>query len=200
MGVMEFFEVIRRRRSIRHFTPEPVREEDLLAMLEAARLAPSAHNEQPWHFIVIRDQELKSKLRDIVNAIIEAQIEMAEDEARKKELEERRFYATNFASAPVVVVVLTRPFPRPSPEEQPPFNQGLQSVAAAITQLHLAATALGYGSCWTTLPLEFAGSEIEAILGVEKPWFAVAILPIGVPARMPKEVKRKSLEEVVTFT
>jgi len=96
-------------------------------------------------------------------------------------------------------VALTHPWPNPTPEDQPPFNQGLQSVAAAITHLHLAATALGYGGCWATLPLELAQTEIEAILGVEKPWFAVAVLSIGVPDKMPREIPRKSIEEIVTF-
>ncbi|PIU54842.1 MAG: nitroreductase family protein, partial [Chloroflexi bacterium CG07_land_8_20_14_0_80_51_10] len=60
---MEFFETVIKRRSIRRFTADPVREDDLLTMLEAARLAPSSHNQQPWHFIVIRDRELIAKLK-----------------------------------------------------------------------------------------------------------------------------------------
>ena len=196
---MDFFEAIRKRRSIRRFTAEPVREDDLLTMLEAARLAPSSHNQQPWHFIVIRDRELMTKLKDIVNAMLDAQIEVAETEERKKELNKIRFNTTNVFDAPIVLVALTQPFPAPTPEDQPPFNQGLQSVAAAIAQIHLAATALGYGGCWATLPLELAQAEIEAILGIEKPWFAVALLSIGVPARMPREVPRRSIEEIVTF-
>ena len=196
---MEFFETIRRRRSIRRFTADPVREDDLLAMLEAARLAPSSHNQQPWHFIVIRDRELTAKLKDIVNATIDAQVDAADSEERARVLSGRRFYATSVFDAPVVVVALTQPWPNPIPEGQPIFNQGLQSVAAAIAQLHLAATALGYGGCWVTLPLELAQREIEAVLGVEKPWFAIAVLSIGIPAKMPREAPRKSIEEIVTF-
>ena len=77
---MDFFEVVRRRRSIRRFTQQSVKEEDILAMLEAARLAPSATNEQPWRFIVVRDQEIKSQMQDMVNAIIDVRIESEEDE------------------------------------------------------------------------------------------------------------------------
>ena len=196
---MEFFETVIKRRSIRHFTADPVREDDLLTMLEAARLAPSSHNQQPWHFIVIRDRELIAKLKDTVSAALDAQIEAADSEERKKALSGRRFNAIHVFDAPVVMVALTHPWPNPTPEDQPPFNQGLQSVAAAITHLHLAATALGYGGCWATLPLELAQTEIEAILGVEKPWFAVAVLSIGVPDKMPREIPRKSIEEIVTF-
>ncbi|MBM3132073.1 MAG: nitroreductase family protein [Chloroflexi bacterium] len=196
---MEFFEVIRNRRSIRHFTGDPVRDEDLTAMLEAARLAPSSTNQQPWHFIVIRDRELITDLRDIVNVSLDALIDEAETEDRKKVLRSRRFYGTHIFDAPVVVTVLTRAL-YPSPlNEEPTFGQGLQSVGASIENLLLAATALGYGGCWVALPLELAYREIESILGVEKPWYAVAMLSIGVPARLPAEVSRKPLKEIVTF-
>jgi nitroreductase len=56
---MDFFEVIERRRSIRKFKPDPISTTDLKKILEAARLAPSGSNRQPWYFIVIRDLETK---------------------------------------------------------------------------------------------------------------------------------------------
>ncbi|RLF04792.1 MAG: nitroreductase, partial [Thermoprotei archaeon] len=61
---MEVLEVIRKRRSIRAYKPEPIKEEDLRKILEAARLAPSARNLQPWYFIVVRDPELKRRLAE----------------------------------------------------------------------------------------------------------------------------------------
>ncbi|RLE70536.1 MAG: nitroreductase [Thermoprotei archaeon] len=61
MGVLE---VVRKRRSIRRYRTEPVASEDLKKMLEAARLAPSAGNRQPWYFIVVRDAEIKRKLAE----------------------------------------------------------------------------------------------------------------------------------------
>ncbi len=196
---MDFFEVIRKRNSVRHFTNDPVKDDDLRAMLEAARWAPSPENEQPWHFLVIRERQTIDNLRDMVNALLDAQIQAAEDKARKKVLKNRRFGAVNVFDAPVVIVALSRPYPNRDPENQPVFNQGLQGVSAAIENLHLAAAALGYGGCWVVLPLELGRIEIEAMLGVKKPWFAVALLSIGVPAKPPSNVKRKPLEEIVTF-
>ena len=61
---MEVLEVVRKRRSIRRYRTEPVASEDLKKMLEAARLAPSAGNRQPWYFIVVRDAEIKRKLAE----------------------------------------------------------------------------------------------------------------------------------------
>lgn len=196
---MDFFETVHRRRSIRHFTDDPVREEDIFSMIEAARLAPSPHNEQPWHFIVIRDSQLISNLRDMVNALLDTQIQAVENKSFKKALKNRRFGATNVFDAPVVVVVLTRPFPKSDPLDQPVYNQGLQGASAAIAHFHLAATALGYGGCWAVLPLELAQMEIESVLGVKKPWFAVAVLSVGVAAKEPGKLKRKTIEEITTF-
>jgi len=198
---MDFFEVIRRRRSIRQFTAHPVKEEDLRAMLEAARLAPSATNEQPWRFIVIRDRDFIKGLQEMVSALLQGHLEAATDEGRREHIKAMRYYASSFGGAPVVIAVLTSPWPAASPELQrkQTFDSGLQSVAAAIAHLHLAATALGYGSCWATAPIDFAGPELEAMLGVEKPWSLVALVAVGVAARIPREPPRKSLEEIATF-
>jgi len=198
---MDFFEVIRKRRSVRRFTEEPVNEQDIWAMLEAARLAPSATNEQPWRFIVIRDKELKKQMQDMVDAMIDMRIEGEEDEATRERIKRMGFYSNYFAGAPVVIAVLSRPWPADFPElqGQQPFDSGLQSVAAAIAHLHLAATALGYGSCWATAPVDFAGEELEVILGVEEPWSMVALVSVGIAARVPPPPPRKSLEEIVTF-
>jgi nitroreductase len=196
---MDFFDVIKKRRSIRRFTDDPVRDEDLKLMLEAARFAPSPYNQLPWRFIVIRDRELKEKLKDVVLAIVDSKTEVADTGGRKLASYDRRFNATNVFDAPVVVVALTHPWPTIDTKEQPNFNAGLQSTAAAIAHLHLAAAALGYGGCWSTLPLILAQPEIEAVLEVEKPWFVVALLSIGVPVKMPSEISRKPIEELVTF-
>lgn len=59
---MEFMEVVRKRRSIRKYKPDPLPEDVLSQILEAARLAPSAGHRQPWHFIVVKDDETKEKL------------------------------------------------------------------------------------------------------------------------------------------
>lgn len=197
---MDFFEAVRRRHSVRRFTPEPVSEADLCTMLDAARRAPSATNEQPWHFIVIRSREAKMVMKDVVNAMINARLEAAPGVKSKARIEGMRRYSTSFAEAPVVIAVLTRPWPASRPDLPPsPFNPGLQSVAAAIAHLNLAATALGYGSCWATAPVDFAGCELEAILGVEKPWSLVALVPIGHPAAPGRSPRRRPLEESVTF-
>ena len=71
---MEFFETVKNRRSIRRYSDQEIPHEDILAIIEAATLAPSATDEQPWHFIVIRDKDIKNDLRDMINALVENEI------------------------------------------------------------------------------------------------------------------------------
>jgi len=189
---MDFFEVVRKRRSVRRFTADPVKDEDLMTMLAAANLAPSSHNAQPWHFIVIRTQEVRARLKEAVNAAIDANKGVDEDTNQK-------FLATSVFDAPVVIAALTHPLPSPVPGVPPKLESGLLSAAAALEQLYLAAVALGYGGCWSTLPLSWARAQVEALLEVKAPWRIAAFLSVGVPAKTPRDVPRKKLEEIASF-
>ena len=200
---MDYFETIRKRRSVCQFSDKPVANKDIMAMLEAAILAPSATNEQPWRFVVIRDKNLKEGMRDVVNAMVEAVTASTDDKQRKKRLAWMRSYSTHFAAAPVAIAVLARPWVGGGySEATDPARRdlALESVAMAVAHLQLAATALGYGSCFASSPAEFARVELEAMLGVEQPWFLVGIISLGVPAKKAGiRPKRKSIEEVCAF-
>lgn len=200
---MDFFEAVKKRRSICEFSNKPVAHQDILTMLEAAILAPSATNEQPWRFIVIRDKELKECMRDAVNAMVDATIAATDDKSHKQRLKWMRSYSTHFADAPVAVAVLARPWVggKYSPPTDPAHRDlALMSVAMAVAHLQLAATALGYSSCFASAPAEFAREELEALLHVEQPWFLVGIISLGVAAKRPgKRPPRKPVEEVCTF-
>src|SRR5512137_1618850 len=64
---MDVMQAIKDRRSVRHYSPDPVRPEDLQAVLAAARLAPSWANTQCWKFVVVRDPEIKARLAGALN-------------------------------------------------------------------------------------------------------------------------------------
>lgn len=200
---MDFFEAVKKRRSLTRFTSQPVPQEDILTMLRAAVLAPSATNEQPWRFIAIRDRELRLGMRDFVNTVIDATIAATDNESRRQHLSRMRHYSTHFAEAPVAIAVLARPwvgggYSRPTDPAH--RDLALQSVAMAVAHLQLAATALGYASCFASSPAEFAREELEALLEVDRPWFLVGIVSLGVPAKpFPARPPRKPLEEVCNF-
>jgi nitroreductase len=168
---LELFEAIRLRRSTRAFTEEEVSEEEVKKLLEAARLAPSAGNIQPWSFVVVRDANIKRRL--------------AEAALNQFFIEE----------APVVIVVCADS----NRSGQSYGSRGtdlycIQDTAAAIQNLLLGAVALGLGTCWVGA---FQEDMVRVVLGVPKGLRPVAIIPIGRPAEKPNPPYKRPLEEVV---
>lgn len=205
---MDFFEAVAERKSIRRFTGERVAEADLKKMLQAAQLAPSAHNFQPWRFIVVKDRVIVKKMVSAVHAKIDEVKNHPELQDKKDRIERYRYYFAFFEEAPVVLAVLGKQEENLVQEAMRVYDRMLarsiqsdsneQSIAAAIENLLLAATALGYGGCWMTGPL-IAVKELEEILKVEAPWYLTAVVPVGRPAKIPRARPRKPLEEIVTF-
>lgn len=168
---MELFEAIRRRRSIRAFTEKEVSEREIKELLEAAILAPSAGNIQPWSFVVIRDHDTKRKLAEA--ALNQFFIE----------------------KVPVVIVVLADW----NRSRRHYGSRGanlycLQDTAAAVQNMLLAAVALGLGACWVGA---FQEEMVSAVLKVPEGFRPVAIVPIGRPAEKPKTPYKRPLEEIV---
>lgn len=166
---MDFFETVRNRYSARRYSGGPVPEQDLRRMLEAAVRAPNATNDQPWHFVVIRENAVKQSMRDVVAAVLDAAVHAASDPARKERLSRMRAYSIHFAEAPAAIALLARPWAGGSGAEPDSTARelGLESASMAAAHLLLAATALGYGGCFASAPAEFARAELEAVLGVE---------------------------------
>lgn len=206
---MDLFDAIKGRTSIRRFKPTTVPDEDIRRILDAGRLAPSANNTQPWSFLVIRDQAVLADMAEAVRRQIDRMIPHAEDEKQAQRLAAYKgTYYTFFEKAPVVIAVFmegcdagtnkllgrmgytAEDIMRLRP------NPGLQSVAAAIEHLLLAAHALGYGSCWMTGPL-VAQEAFEKLLGYGRDKFIAALLPVGVPDEHPQARPRRPLEELM---
>ncbi len=117
---MNVVEAIKTRRSIRKYKKEPIPEDDLRQIFEAARLAPSAGNKQPWRFIVVRD------------------------EATKRELAEKAREQHWIGDAEVVVIALAM-----DPNDPSVYERWVErDVMTAVEHMVLAAWELGYGTCW----------------------------------------------------
>jgi len=161
-------EAIRLRKSVRAFENRPVEEEKLRAVLEAARLAPSASNRQEWRFVVVRDPETRKKL-----------VPAARDQAFVGE-------------APVVIVCCAE-----TDNHRMTCGQLCYpiDVAIAIDHMTLAATELGLGTCWIGA---FYEDQVKKLLGIPDAVRVVELLPLGYPADpSPKEKSRKPLEQLV---
>ncbi len=156
---MEALEAIRKRRSVRKFTGEPIPRQDLETIVDAGRLAASGHNKQPWDFIVITNRNTINELKVCTQWM-------------------------DKAGAIIAVVV------------DPSSRWWCEDGSAAVENMLIACTAMGYGSCWVEgnmLPYE---EEFKALLGIPKEKRLFTLIPVGVPVEWPTKDK-KSLQEVI---
>jgi nitroreductase len=189
-----FLDLLASRRSVRAFSPVCPPRALVNRAIEAATHAPSGMNKQPWRFVVVRNDSVRAAMVSCVSEEVETILGLlAHDEYADKVGAYMRDYATLFKDAPVIVNVLYREYGQviaslmdrarlSYPENQEEAaNPAMQSVAAAIQNLQLAAHALGLATCWMTAPL-FARRQLHALLGVEDPWQLAAVVPIGYAA------------------
>lgn len=174
-----FLQLVNQRFSVRKFLNKPVEREKLLLCLEAARLAPSACNSQPWKFVVVDEPELKNKLAEKIFS---------------------GPYSTNhFArQAPVLVVVIS---------EKGKFiarvggylrdtRYYLIDIGIAVEHFVLQATELGLGTCWLGW---FNEKEVKNVLNLPSNTKIDIVLAVGYPAIPPTIKRRKALSEIVSF-
>ncbi len=166
---MEFSEVIRKRYSVRAYKLDPVEDDKLQQILEAARLAPTAANRQPFQFIVIH--------------------------TAGREAELSRIYSRPwFVQAPVVICACSTTVQGWVRRDGRPYRD--VDVAIAMDHLILAAAGLGLGTCWIGA---FDPIATREILGLPDEVQPIAFTPLGYPDDQPKEKKRKSIGELVRY-
>ncbi len=160
--------------------------------------APSAHNAQPWRFIVISGLALKRKLAETMASAW--YVDMSHNRVSEEEISTRlNSSVERFTSAPIIIIVcLTRENLDAYPDKRRQdieHTMGLQSVAAAIENMLLAAHAEGLGACWFCAPL-FCQNTVRKILRI--PDFAEpqALITLGYPTEWPEPPIRKAIEEI----
>lgn len=176
---MQIMDAIYRRRAVRAFTPEPVREEIITALIEAAIQAPSARNDQPWRFTVVRDQKLLDRVSRGARAHL-LESNPPADEVRHEMLTDPDFQI--FYHAPVLIVI--------SAVADKPW--AIEDCAVAAENLMLAAVAHGLGSCWIGLAQAWLQiPEGKAALGLDSDCLPVAPIIVGHPDGPVPAVERK---------
>jgi nitroreductase len=169
----DILSVILKRRSVRAFLPDEIPREHIDQFIEALRWAPSAGNRQPWHFILVQRKSLRDEL---VKAA----------------------YGQSFIAQPPLLFVVCA-IPEKSGSRYGKRGRELyvyQDTAAAIQNLMLLATGLGYGSCWIGA---FDEREVSRILDLPPKKRPVAMIPVGKPAKFPSPTSRLSRDEVLTI-
>lgn len=197
--INETLRSIYRRHSVRMFTDQPVRDEDLQTILDAANRAPSAHNQQSWRFILLRHPEKKRELAELVS-------NRSNDFPRPASIL-LRMAARSIVGAPVVVAVANTgklishgsELFQVDKEASNDFfrTMEIQSSAAAVENLLLAATSLGIGSVWLGI-LFLMKREVLEFLGEPAGEF-MAVVPLGYPAKKTEGPKKQPLEALIRY-
>jgi coenzyme F420-0:L-glutamate ligase/coenzyme F420-1:gamma-L-glutamate ligase len=188
------------RRTIRRYRPDPVPEDTIRRILEAAHAAPSAHNSQPWRFVVLRNPEGR---RLLAERMAEAYARDAKADGRPDEAVRARNKRSimRICEAPLAVLALADEGCLPPDAGRRETGERLllvQSVAAAAQNLLLAVHAEELGACWICAPA-FCPQTVRQALGLPEGWTAQALVLIGYPAETPEDHEKRALDEVVQW-
>jgi nitroreductase len=164
---MDFADIVKRRFSVRKYLNKPVEEDKLMAVLDAGRLAPSACNFQPWHFIVITDPERRQSMAEV-------------------------YHQAWFIDAPIIIgVLLDR---EKAWKRSDGMNYGGIDAAIAMDHMILQAAELGLGTCWIGA---FNPEKATEILDLPDSVEPLLFTPLGYPAVDMPDKRRKDLDEIV---
>jgi nitroreductase len=170
---MKFLDLAKRRYSCRKYDKRPVEQEKLNLILEAARIAPSAANCQPWHFIVIQEKDILKKIHST-------------------------YHREWFADAPCIIVICgdhSQSWKRKDGKDHSDID-----IAIAVDHMTLQAAELELGTCWIC---NFDNELCSKLLNLPSNLEPAVLLPIGYPLDSADPArhgtKRKSLEEIVSF-
>lgn len=195
-----FWGLVEGRRSVRRYADRPVAAPVVDSLLRAAHWAPSAHNRQPWRFVVLETPELRRELAQQMAARWRA--ELVEDGASPSEATRRaQISVLRITGAPVVILpcldlALLDTYPDPA-RQQAEWQMGVQSVALACQNLLLAAQQHGLVGCWMCAPI-FCPALVVETLALPDSWQPQALLTLGYPPDdAPTTKPRNPLEQHV---
>ena len=202
MEYSELLSLVQTRRSIRAFTQEPVADDAVEKIIEAARWAPSGANSQPWEFLVIREQETKDAIASIARDLMELgyKAELTRPEELRWPSAARPVAGDPpFKNAPVLILVCADPrvsksFPLLTYLERGQSHL-VSAMANAFLYMTLAATSLGLGCHWVSLVSQgYVSARLKELLGIPEDYLIYDMLSLGHPAMEPKPRLVRDLE------
>jgi len=186
------WDVIQKRRSVRKFKPDSIPESAVQKIINAARMAPTSGNQQPWKFLIIRD---RNKINEMKEKCIERSL-LRYNPANQKQITKEEYEKLirtsldNYFSAPVYIVVLTD-----NESMYPDYNHWDGPLAAGY--LMLAARALGYGTVFITDVIPENVSK--EVFQIPDRYTRVCITPVGIPVEWPAPPPKKKLEDFIVY-
>ena len=218
MAEIGLFEAMYSARALRKLKPDPVPEDLLTKILDAAIRAPSAGNAQNWAFVVVRDPEQRRRLgaiyrkaAEIVGAIYAARgrpAHMSEEQYRRL-MSAGSYLWDHIAEVPVLLVACLKQEQLPPPSALPPavrerledereyvMRRAGASIYPAVQNIILACRAFGLGTLITTNHMLYE-DEVKAVLGLPDDVQTYALMPIDYPRGNFGPLTRRALSEVV---
>jgi len=195
---MDTLEAIRRRRSIRKFKPDPVAPELITEVLEAARLAPSGTNAQPWKFVVVRSPAKRQALceaaygQPMFRQAPVIVVALGDRKIFKKRLRRGMELVDIGAVDRQVMETVAKVYQNRATDPAALDISIRINCAIAVEHLILAAASLGLGSCWAML---IKAEEVTEVLDLPDWLFPFAMIPIGHADEDPPPRPRYPLEE-----
>jgi nitroreductase len=179
---LDFVQLIDQRRSVRDFLDKPVPQSLILQLIQDSCSAPSAANNQPWHFIVVLDQKMMKTLSDEAKKNIIAGIAKQPDSPVAAYLAQLKQESFNiFYNAPCLVFIVGNP----------KISSLAFDVSLAAAYFMFSATSKGLGTCWVGLGREIQDPGLLAALGVPDGFKIVAPIIVGYPRKIPPAPPRR---------
>jgi len=186
------WDVFMKRRSVRKFRSDAIPESDIVRIVDAARMAPTSGNQQPWKFLVIHDRKVIDQMMEACVARMMSGFNPANTSETKEQYADklRKRYSEGYFSAPVFIVILTD-----NNSKYPDYNHWDGPLAAGY--LMLAARSLGYGTVFIT---DAIPDEITTeVFKIPANYTRVCITPLGVPIEWPATPEKKKLEDFISY-
>lgn len=170
---------IEMRRSIRKYIDKPVEEAKIMQILESARLAPSGNNTQPWHYMIVRSEEMRQKVMEASHnqkwMMTAPVFIVCVADVRCRIKDDREVYINDS-----------------SPEDE--VKRIIRDTSISVGYMLLEANNAGLGVCWVA---EFTQEEIRPVLNIPPDKYVVGVITVGYPDESPKPRPRKKLDDIV---
>ncbi len=185
MNATELLEFMRARRSLRRYRQEPVPEEWIDCMLEAAVWAPSAHNRQPWRFAIVDQAATKERLAREMGAALRRDLLADALPLAVIDADVDRSYQRITGAPLLILLCMSLSDMDVYPDEERNRHEcamAQQSTAMAGQNMLLMAEKLGLGACWICAPL-FCQDLVASVLDLPADWLPQGMISLGFPAQ-----------------
>jgi nitroreductase len=202
-----FLELAKHRRSMRRFKPDPVPDQSIEKIIEAARWAPSGYDSQPWEFLVLKNKKLKDVVTafDLHSAVLKRVKAAGSSEERIRHMSQPWLDEDqDYRSAPVIIVLYGDERARaglPDMGKMDPTRTRLvvhSSLACAFIYMELAAASLGLATQWLGGDAE-AHKNLKILLGMPDELEPYALMPLGYPAYEPRPKLLRDRKKMVHY-